>query len=208
MDKVSSAPQVALSDSQETPSVNEGEMRWYVLNVRASQEKKAAQALEDNIKFANLEDKFKTVLLPVEEVVELKGGKRRQIERRFYPGYLFVEMILDDETWELINKTTRVNGFVGATRSRDAKSGPAKPVPLPKAEIDQVLARIRQSKDNVSTTIFFEPGEVIRIIDGPFNEFSGTVEEVNHKKQLLVVAVTIFGRSTPVEVNFSQVEKG
>ena len=183
-------------------------MQWYVLNVRAAQEKKAAEALEERIKLANLESKFETVLVPVEEVVELKGGKRRQTERRFYPGYLFVEMVLDESTWELIHKTPKVHGFVGVSKGRDTKGGPAKPMPVPQKEIDQVLARIRQSKDNVSTTIYFEPGELIRIIDGPFNEFSGTVEEVNQKKQLLVVAVTIFGRSTPVEVNFSQVEKG
>lgn len=174
--------------------------KWYVVSAQAGQEKRAAATLEERVKYSDLADKFGAILVPSEEVVELRGGKRRRSERRFYPGYIFVNMELDESTWELVTKTTRISGFVGGTI--------AKPTPLPKAEIQLILDRIDQGGEKVTPKTVFEPGELIRIIDGPFNEFSGTVEEVNYKKQQLVVAVTIFGRSTPVELDFSQVEKG
>ncbi len=174
--------------------------KWYVVSAQAGQEKRAAATLEERVKYSDLADKFGAILVPSEEVVELRGGKRRRSERRFYPGYIFVNMEMDETTWELVTKTTRISGFVGGTI--------AKPTPLPKAEIQLILDRIDQGGEKVTPKTVFEPGELIRIIDGPFNEFSGTVEEVNYKKQQLVVAVTIFGRSTPVELDFSQVEKG
>ena len=173
---------------------------WYVVSAQAGQEKRAAATLEERVKYSNMADKFGAILVPSEEVVELRGGKRRRSERRFYPGYIFINMEMDETTWELVTKTTRISGFVGGTI--------AKPTPLPKAEIQLILDRIDQGGEKVTPKTVFEPGELIRIIDGPFNEFSGTVEEVNYKKQQLVVAVTIFGRSTPVELDFSQVEKG
>ena len=174
--------------------------KWYVVSAQAGQEKRAAATLEERVKFSDLSEKFGAILVPSEEVVELRGGKRRRSERRFFPGYIFVNMEMDETTWELVTKTTRISGFVGGTI--------AKPTPLPKAEIQLILDRIDQGGEKVTPKTVFEPGELIRIIDGPFNEFSGTVEEVNYKKQQLVVAVTIFGRSTPVELDFSQVEKG
>lgn len=174
--------------------------KWYVVSAQAGQEKRAAATLEERVKYSNLADQFGPILVPSEEVVELRGGKRRRSERRFYPGYIFIFMEMDESTWELVTKTTRISGFVGGTI--------AKPTPLPKAEIQLILDRIDQGGEKVTPKTVFEPGELIRIIDGPFNEFSGTVEEVNYKKQQLVVAVTIFGRSTPVELDFSQVEKG
>ena len=174
--------------------------KWYVVSAQAGQEKRAAATLEERVKYSELADKFGAILVPSEEVVELRGGKRRRSERRFYPGYIFINMEMDETTWELVTKTTRISGFVGGTI--------AKPTPLPKAEIQLILDRIDQGGEKVTPKTVFEPGELIRIIDGPFNEFSGTVEEVNYKKQQLVVAVTIFGRSTPVELDFSQVEKG
>ena len=177
---------------------------WFVVNVRAGQEKRAAEQLRERIKYFNAEDKFGEVLVPSEEVVELRGGKRRRSDRRFYPGYVFVEMDLDDSTWELVLKTPRVMSFVGARAEGDYR----KLNPLPSHEINAILERINQGGEKVTPRTVFEPGELIRIIDGPFNEFSGTVEEVNYKKQQLVVAVTIFGRSTPVELDFAQVEKG
>ncbi|MYD43230.1 MAG: transcription termination/antitermination protein NusG [Gammaproteobacteria bacterium] len=174
--------------------------KWYVVSAQAGQEKRAKLMLEERVKYSNLADQFGVILVPTEEVVELRGGKRRRSERRFYPGYIFVQMEMNESTWELVTKTTRISGFVGGTI--------AKPTPLPKAEIQLILDRIDQGGEKVTPKTVFEPGELIRIIDGPFNEFSGTVEEVNYKKQQLVVAVTIFGRSTPVELDFSQVEKG
>ncbi len=174
--------------------------KWYVVSAQAGQEKRAAATLEERVKYSELSDKFGAILVPSEEVVELRGGKRRRSERRFYPGYIFINMEMDETTWELVTKTTRISGFVGGTI--------AKPTPLPKAEIQLILDWIDQGGEKVTPKTVFEPGELIRIIDGPFNEFSGTVEEVNYKKQQLVVAVTIFGRSTPVELDFSQVEKG
>ena len=174
--------------------------KWYVVSAQAGQEKRAAATLEERVKYSDLAEKFGAILVPSEEVVELRGGKRRRSERRFYPGYIFINMEMDETTWELVTKTTRISGFVGGTI--------AKPTPLPKAEIQLILDRIDQGGEKVTPKTVFEPGELIRIIDGPFNEFSGTVEEVNYKKQQLVVAVTIFGRSTPVELDFSQVEKG
>ena len=174
--------------------------KWYVVSAQAGQEKRAAATLEERVKYSDLSEKIGAILVPSEEVVELRGGKRRRSERRFYPGYIFIHMEMDETTWELVTKTTRISGFVGGTI--------AKPTPLPKAEIQLILDRIDQGGEKVTPKTVFEPGELIRIIDGPFNEFSGTVEEVNYKKQQLVVAVTIFGRSTPVELDFSQVEKG
>ena len=181
-------------------SLNDPNKKWYVVSAQAGQEKRAAATLEERVKYSDLTEKFGAILVPSEEVVELRGGKRRRSERRFYPGYIFVHMEMNESTWELVTKTTRISGFVGGTI--------AKPTPLPKAEIQLILDRIDQGGEKVTPKTVFEPGELIRIIDGPFNEFSGTVEEVNYKKQQLVVAVTIFGRSTPVELDFSQVEKG
>lgn len=174
--------------------------KWYVVSAQAGREKNAESSLRDRIEISEHRDKFGPILVPSEEVVELRAGKRRRSVRRFYPGYIFIFMEMDESTWEIVSKSPRITGFIGG------KIGD--PTPLPKKEIDLILDRIDQGGEKVTPKTVFEPGELIRIIDGPFNEFSGTVEEVNYKKQQLVVAVTIFGRSTPVELDFSQVEKG
>ena len=189
-----------LTTPEKVEIVDDPRMKWYVVGAQAGQEKKAAATLRERIKYSAYAEQFGTVLVPSEEVVELRAGKRRRSERRFYPGYIFVQMEMDDSTWELVRKTSRITGFIGGTI--------AKPTPLPQSEIQLILDRIDQGGEKVTPKTVFEPGELIRVIDGPFNEFSGTVEEVNYKKQQLVVAVTIFGRSTPVELDFSQVEKG
>ena len=181
-------------------NVELAEMHWYVVSAYSGLEKKVAQALEERIEYSKHKDQFGTVLVPTEEVIEMRGGKKRRSERRFFPGYLFVEMNMNEDTWQLVNSTPRVKGFVGGTIQ--------KPTPLPPHEVESILERIRQGSDKVTPKTVFEPGELVRIIDGPFNDFSGTVEEVNYEKHRLVVAVTIFGRSTPVELDFSQVEKG
>ena len=175
-------------------------MKWYVLRAYTGRERLAQQALEERIDSSKHKALFGTVLVPTEEVIEMRAGKRRRSERRFYPGYLFIEMHMNEETWQLVNSTPRITGFVGGTIQR--------PTPLPQHEVDAMLERIRLGSDTVTPKTVFEPGELVRIIDGPFNDFSGTVEEVNYDRHRLVVAVTIFGRSTPVELDFSQVEKG
>src|SRR5262249_42580819 len=144
---------------------------------------------------------FGAILVPTEEVVEMKkGGKKQRSERKFFPGYVLIEMVMNDETWYLVRKTPRVSGFIGGTDD--------KPTPLSEKEVVKIQAQMEQGADKPRPKIIFEPGEVVRVIDGPFKDFNGVVEEVNYEKSRLRVAVLIFGRSTPVELEFSQVEKG
>ena len=145
-----------------------------------------------------MEGKFGDILVPTEEVVEMRGGQKRKSERKFFPGYVLVQMELDDDTWHLVKETPRVMGFIGGKAD--------KPAPITDAEADAILQRV-QSADKPKPKTIFEPGEMVRVIDGPFNDFNGVVEEVNYEKSRLRVAVLIFGRSTPVELEFSQVEK-
>ncbi len=146
-----------------------------------------------------MEDKFGEILVPKEEVVEMRGGKRRKSERKFFPGYVLVEMIMDDETWHLIKSVPRVLGFIGGSSDR--------PTPISKKEADAILDRLQDSQDKPKPKTLFEPGEVVRVNDGPFADFNGTVEEVDYEKSRLTVSVSIFGRATPVELEFSQIEK-
>lgn len=196
---------VEISETSSTLPFDRAELddpnkKWYVVSAQAGREKNAEASLRDRIAISAHANKFGPILVPSEEVVELRAGKRRRSVRRFYPGYIFIFMEMNEITWELVRKSPRITGFIGGTI--------AHPTPLPDKEIQLILDRIDQGGEKVTPKTVFEPGELIRIIDGPFNEFSGTVEEVNYKKQQLVVAVTIFGRSTPVELDFSQVEKG
>jgi transcriptional antiterminator NusG len=140
------------------------------------------------------------VLVPTEEVVEMRAGQKRRSQRKFFPGYVLVEMDLNDDTWHLVKETPRVMGFIGGTADQ--------PAPLSDTEASAILDRVELGTDRAMPKIVFEPGELVRVVDGPFNDFNGVVEEVNYEKSRLVVAVTIFGRSTPVELDFSQVEKG
>jgi transcription termination/antitermination protein NusG len=179
--------------------------RWYVVHAYSGFEKYVKQVLEERIKTeglsdASLLDKFGDILVPTEEVVELRGGQKRRSERKFFPGYVLVEMVMDEKTWHLVKSTPRVMGFIGGTSDH--------PAPITQKEADSILRRVQDSSDKPKPKVLFEAGEVVRVIDGPFTDFTGVVEEVNYEKSRLRVAVMIFGRSTPVELQFDQVEKG
>ena len=174
--------------------------RWYVVHAYSGYEKQVMKALQERISLSGLEDKFGEVLVPAEEVVEMRAGKKRRSERKFFPGYVLVEMTLDDDSWHLVKETPRVMGFSGGKADE--------PAPISDVEAEAILRRVQVGTQNVTPKTMFEPGELVRVIDGPFNDFNGVVEEVNYEKNRLHVAVTIFGRSTPVELDFGQVEKG
>jgi len=174
-------------------------LRWYVVHAYSNFEKKVKTALEDRIKLHGLEDKFGKILVPTEEVVEMKEGRRRSSERKFFPGYVLVEMELDDETWHLVKEVPKVLGFIGGSSDR--------PAPISEKEADFILNRVEEGADKPRPKVLFEPGEVVRVVDGPFNDFNGVVENVNYDKSKLRIAVQILGRSTPVELDFTQVEK-
>ena len=174
-------------------------MRWYVVHAYSGYEKKVATALKERIDLHGMGDRFGDVLVPTEEVVEMKNGQKRKSERKFFPGYGLVQMELDDDTWHLVKETPRVMGFIGG--KADA------PAPITDAEAQAILRRVEDGTEKPRPKTLFEPGEMVRVVDGPFNDFNGVVEEVNYEKSRLNVAVLIFGRSTPVELEFSQVEK-
>ncbi|KKL16843.1 hypothetical protein LCGC14_2491500 [marine sediment metagenome] len=174
-------------------------MRWYVVHAYSGYEKKVAAALQDRVVLHGMEDKFGDILVPTEEVVEIRDGQKRRSERKFFPGYVLVQMELGDDTWHLVKETPRVMGFIGGKAD--------KPAPITEKEADAILQRVQDSEDKPRPKTLFEAGEVVRVVDGPFNDFSGVVEEVNYEKSRVRVSVSIFGRSTPVELEFSQVEK-
>ncbi len=155
--------------------------------------------MAERIARAGMEDMFGEILVPTEEVVEMKGGQKRRSDRKFFPGYVLVEMEMNDETWHLVKEVPKVMGFIGGTSD--------KPAAITEKEADTILSRVQEGVDKPRPKILFEPGEMVRVVDGPFNDFNGTVEEVNYEKSRLRVAVLIFGRSTPVELGFHQVEK-
>ena len=174
-------------------------MRWYVVHAYSGYEKKVALAIQDRVQMHNLGDRFGEILVPTEEVVEMKSGQKRTSERMFFPGYVLVQMELDDDSWHLVKETPRVMGFIGGKADRHA--------PISNAEAQAILQRVQVGSEKITPKTVFEPGEFVRVVDGPFNDFNGVVEEVNYEKNRLHVAVTIFGRSTPVELDFGQVEK-
>lgn len=174
--------------------------RWYVVHAYSGFEKYVMQALQERIQMEGLNEKFGEILVPTEEVVELRGGQKRKSERKFFPGYVLVEMEMDEQTWHLVRSTPKVLGFIGGTSD--------KPAPISSKEADTILQRMQDSSEKPKPKVLFEVGEVVRVIDGPFADFNGVVEEVNYEKSRLRVAVMIFGRSTPVELQFDQVEKG
>ncbi len=174
--------------------------RWYVVQAFSGYEARVKKTLLERIKLNHLEDFFGDILVPTEEVVEMKAGQKRRSERKFFPGYVLVKMIMNEETWHLVRKTPRVLGFIGGTSD--------KPAPISEVEAQKILEQMEQGADKPKPKIIFEAGEVVRVIDGPFTDFNGVVEEVNYEKSRLRVAVLIFGRSTPVELEFGQVEKG
>ena len=173
--------------------------RWYVVHAFSGYEKKVQVSLQERIELAGMQDFFGEILVPTEEVVEMKAGQKRKSERKFFPGYVLVEMELNDDSWHLVKETPRVMGFIGGKAD--------KPAPITKKEADTILRRIEDSVDVEKPKTLFEPGEMVRVTDGPFNDFNGVVEEVNYEKSRIQVSVLIFGRSTPVELEFGQVEK-
>ena len=174
-------------------------MRWYVVHAYSGYEKKVAAAIKDRVILNGMEDSFGDLLVPTEEVVEIKGGQRRKSERKFFPGYVLVQMELNDDSWHMVKATPRVLGFIGGKADM--------PAPITDKEADAILQRVQDSEDKPRPKTIFEAGEVVRVIDGPFNDFNGVVEEVNYEKSRVRVSVSIFGRNTPVELEFVQVEK-
>lgn len=174
-------------------------LRWYVVHAYSNFEHKVKASLEERIKLHGLQDKFGEILVPTEEVVEMKEGQKRRSERKFFPGYVLVQMELDEDTWHLVNSVPKVLGFIGGSTD--------KPAPISDKEAMAILQRVEEGADKPKPKVLFEPGEVVRVIDGPFNDFNGVVEKVNYEKNRLRVAVQILGRSTPVELDFGQVEK-
>ncbi len=172
---------------------------WYVVHAYSGYEKHVMRSLQEQIALKGLESKFGEILVPTEEVVEMRDGKKRKSERKFYPGYVLVQMDMDDDAWHLVKSTPRVMGFIGGTAER--------PVPISDREAESILQKIETGAEKPRPKTLFEPGEVVRVVDGPFADFNGVVEEVDYEKSRVKVAVLIFGRSTPVDLEFSQVEK-
>ena len=193
---------------EESTEVNTGssvestvdDMRWYVVQAYSGFEKHVQQSMQTRIDRSDLKDQFGQVLVPTEDVVELKNGQKRTSERKFFPGYILIQMTMSEAAWHLVKSVPRVSGFVGGTS--------AQPVPISDREAQAILQQVVEGAEHPRPKYTFAPGEVVRVTDGPFQEFNGTVEDVNFEKSKLRVAVTIFGRSTPVELSFSQVEKG
>ncbi|EKE67380.1 transcription termination/antitermination protein NusG [Gallaecimonas xiamenensis] len=180
--------------------MSEQKKRWYVVQAFSGFESRVAQSLREHIKMHGMEEYFGDVLVPTEEVVEMRAGQKRKSERKFFPGYVLVHMVMNDESWHLVRSIPRVMGFIGGTSDR--------PAPISDKEADAILNRLQEAVDKPRHKTLFEPGEVVRVNDGPFADFNGVVEEVDYEKSRLKVSVMIFGRSTPVELDFSQVEKG
>lgn len=172
---------------------------WYVVHVQTGFEQKAKIQLEACILREDASDKFGRIMIPTEDVLEMRSGKRHKVERKFFPGYVLVEMAMDDQTWHLVRRVPRVLGFIGGTSNR--------PAPVSEKEVQSILERIQEGVEKPRPKVLFETGEVVRVKEGPFSDFNGVVEEVNYDKNRLRVAVLIFGRSTPVELDFGQVEK-
>jgi transcription termination/antitermination protein NusG len=174
-------------------------LQWYVVHAYSNFEHKVKESLVERVRRAGLQDKFGEILVPTEEVVEMREGQRRKSERKFFPGYVLVQMEMDDETWHLVKEVPKVLGFIGGSSD--------KPAPIADKEAQAILNRVQEGVDKPRPKVLFEPGEVVRVTEGPFNDFSGVVENVNYEKSKVRVAVQILGRSTPVELDFSQVEK-
>jgi transcriptional antiterminator NusG len=174
-------------------------LQWYVVHAYSNFEHKVKESLIERVRRAGLQERFGEILVPTEEVVEMREGQRRKSERKFFPGYVLVQMEMDDETWHLVKEVPKVLGFIGGSSDR--------PAPITDKEAQAILNRVQEGVDKPRPKVLFEPGEVVRVTEGPFNDFSGVVENVNYEKSKVRVAVQILGRSTPVELDFSQVEK-
>lgn len=174
-------------------------MRWYVVHAYSGFEAQVKRSLEERVKRFNMEEYFGEILVPTEEVVEMRGGQQRRSERKFFPGYVLVQMEMTDDTWHLVKDVPKVMGFIGGTGDR--------PAPISNREAEAILQRVQEGVEKPRPKVLFEPGEVVRVIDGPFNDFNGVVEDVDYEKNRLKVSVLIFGRSTPVDLEFGQVER-
>lgn len=185
--------------TEPTVSVPKSAKRWYAVHAYSGMEKSVQRALTERIERAEMQDKFGQILVPTEEVIEVKNGKKAVTERRLFPSYVFVEMEMTDDTWHLVKNTNKVTGFIGGKSN--------KPSPIPQHEVDKILQQMQEGVEKPRPKVLYEVGEVVRIKDGPFTDFNGNVEEVNYEKSKVRVTVTIFGRATPVELEFGQVEK-
>jgi len=174
--------------------------RWYVIHAFSGFEAQVQRSLKERIARANMDDLFGDILVPTEEVVEIRGGQQRKSERKFFPGYVLVNMELTDDTWHLVKSVPKVMGFSGGQGDR--------PAPIPESQAQAILQRVQEGVEKPRPKVLYEPGEVVRVIDGPFTDFNGVVEEVDYDKSRVKVSVLIFGRSTPVDLEFSQIEKG
>ncbi len=197
-----------MESTDSTVESAQGDKRWYVVHAYSGFEKSVAQALRDRIVRMEMQERFGEVLVPTEEVIEMRAGQKRRSERKFFPGYVLVQIAsheengiprIDSECWHLIKETPKVMGFIGGTADR--------PLPIRDTEADAILQRVQDGVEKPKPKVLFEPGQMVRVVDGPFNDFNGVVEEINYDKSRLRVAVLIFGRSTPVELEFGQVEK-
>ncbi len=175
------------------------DLRWYIVHAYSGMEKAVERNIAERIARASMQDKFGRVLVPTEEVVEIKNGQRKTTERRLFPGYVFVEMIMNDDTWHLVKHTNKVTGFVGGAKNR--------PAPISEAEVQKIVSQMQEGTEKPRHKVEFMVGELVRVKEGPFTDFNGSVEDVNYEKNRVRVSVMIFGRSTPVELEFSQIEK-
>ncbi|WP_396431619.1 transcription termination/antitermination protein NusG [Limnohabitans sp.] len=175
------------------------DLKWYVVHAYSGMEKAVERNIVERITRSGMASKFGRILVPTEEVVEIKNGQKRTTERKFFPGYVLVEMVMDDETWHLVKHTNKVTGFVGGSKNR--------PAPISEADVQKIVSQMQEGTDKPRHKVEFEVGEYIRVKEGPFTDFNGTVEEVNYERNKMRVSVTIFGRATPVELEFGQVEK-
>jgi transcriptional antiterminator NusG len=198
MSDIDTTPADAADQAPPAKPVNP-DLRWYVVHAYSGMEKAVERNIRERITRAGMQDMFGEILVPTEEVVEIKNGQKRTSERRFYPGYVLVQMIMNDDTWHLVKHTNKVTGFVGGAKNR--------PAPISEDEVAKILGQMEEGVEKPRHKVEFVTGEYVRVKDGPFTDFNGTVEEVNYEKSKVRVSVTIFGRATPVELEFSQVEK-
>ncbi|MEI6600693.1 MAG: transcription termination/antitermination protein NusG [Comamonadaceae bacterium] len=199
-DVVETPPVEALAAAQVLATApTNPDLRWYVVHAYSGMEKAVERNIIERINRAGMQDRFGRILVPMEEVVEIKNGQKKTTERKFFPGYVLVEMVMDDDTWHLVKHTNKVTGFVGGAKTR--------PSPISEAEVKKIVSQMQEGTEKPRHKVEFVVGEFVRVKDGPFTDFNGSVEDVNYEKSKVRVAVTIFGRATPVELEFSQIEK-
>jgi transcriptional antiterminator NusG len=190
---------VEISATEPSATPVNPDLRWYIVHAYSGMEKAVERNITERILQSGMQQKFARILVPTEEVVEIKNGQRKTTERRLFPGYVFVEMVMDDESWHLVKHTNKVTGFVGGAKNR--------PAPISEAEVQKIVSQMQEGTDKPRHKVEFLVGEFVRVKEGPFTDFNGSVEEVNYEKSKVRVSVTIFGRATPVELEFSQIEK-